>query len=308
MGAIDLRDFEFEGHGVRMTIRDDEPWFVLSDICRVLEIRNPRDAAARLDEDERGVVITDAPSKNQHGDFGSFQREMTTVNESGLYSLILTSRKAAAKRFKKWVTAEVLPTLRRTGAYVMTPEDEDLPSLADGKVFGIKVAKVNAAARMISVANAIYGPEAARALWEAEPGLPRLSTKTLSALAGTAEDDPVGCFRHLMRAATGGGQPIAKVLSLALHDRLAARGLKDFGIAVDPQEAPGYVAFANQNAFLARHFADTQWIGDWRVALAQLPGARPSRGNIGFGATTSRAVLVSRGEVLALLNPATTLN
>ena len=286
MSAIDLRDFEFEGHGVRMAIRDDEPWFVLSDICRVLEIRNPRDAAARLDDDEKGVGNTDTLGGPQ---------EVTIVNESGLYSLILTSRKPAAKRFKKWVTAEVLPTLRRTGAYVMTPEDEDLPSLADGKVFGIKVAKVNAAARMISVANAIYGPEAARALWEAEPGLPRLSAKALSSLAGTAEDDPVGCFRHLMRAATGGGQTMAKVLSLAMHDRLAARSLKDFGIAVDPQEAPGYVAFANQNAFLARHFADTQWIGDWRVALAQLPGARPSRGNITFGATTSRAVLVSRG-------------
>ncbi|TIT24487.1 MAG: hypothetical protein E5W70_03585 [Mesorhizobium sp.] len=280
-----------------MTVRDDEPWFVLSDVCRVLDIGNVGNAAGRLDDDERSSI------RNPDVTSAGGNPNITIINESGLYSLILTSRKPAAKRFKKWVTAEVLPALRRSGAYVMTAEDEDLPSLADGKVFGMRVAKINAAARMISVANSIYGPAAARALWETEPGLPKLSQKAVSVLAGTADDDPVGCFHHLMRAAAGNGRTIGQVMSLAIHDRLAARGMKEFGIVIDPQEAPGMIAVANQHPFLARHFAETQWIGDWRIALAQLPGAKPSRGGIAFGTVVTKAVLISRGEVLALLNP-----
>ena len=73
---------------------------MLADVCRVLEIANPRDAASRLD-DEKVVVSTDTPGGVQ---------EMTVVNASGLWSLVLTSRKAVAKRFKKWVMADVLPT------------------------------------------------------------------------------------------------------------------------------------------------------------------------------------------------------
>ncbi|ATI12612.1 MULTISPECIES: phage antirepressor Ant [Acetobacter] len=100
--------FDFEGHTVRTINRDGVVLWVLTDVCSVLDIRNSRDAANRLDDDERGVAITDTLGGSQ---------EMTVINESGLYSLVLTSRKAAAKRFKKWVTAEVLPALRRTGTY-----------------------------------------------------------------------------------------------------------------------------------------------------------------------------------------------
>lgn len=107
--------FSFENAAVRAMKRDGDPWFVLSDVCRVLEIGNPSDAARRLDEDEKGVDNIDT--------LGGAQ-EMTVVNESGLYSLILTSRKPAAKRFKKWVTAEVLPAIRRDGQYRATPSDD----------------------------------------------------------------------------------------------------------------------------------------------------------------------------------------
>lgn len=291
MGLPEIRDYQFEGEAVRMHVLNDEPWFVLADVCRVLEIRNVTQAAARLDEDERSML-----------NIGR-QGEAIIVNESGLYSLILSSRKPAARRFKKWVTAEVLPTLRRTGAYVMAPGDENLPELADGKVFGMKVAKVNAAARLISVANAIYGPEAARALWEAEGGLPQLSSKTISALAGTAEDDPVGCFRHLIRFAAGNGRSVGQVLSLAMHDKMAARMLPALGMIADPVEAKGFLAVANDHPFLAEVFSQTQWLADWKIALAQLPGARPSRGNIAFGTHVSAAVLIPRATVLSLLSP-----
>lgn len=91
-------------------VRDDdgEPWVFLIDVCRIVGIKNSRDAAARLDEDEKGVVTTDTLGGPQ---------VFAIVNESGLYSLILTSRKPEAKRFKKWVTAEVLPSIRKTGSY-----------------------------------------------------------------------------------------------------------------------------------------------------------------------------------------------
>jgi len=288
-----IQNFDFEGTGVRTQLQNDEPWFVLSDVCRVLEIKNARDASLRLDDDEKGVGIVDTLGGNQ---------EMTIVNESGLYSLILTSRKAAAKRFKKWVTSEVLPTLRRTGVYIMSPDDEDLPSIADGKVFGLKVSKVNAAARLISVANAIYGPDAARALWEAERGLPNISNKALSALAGTAEDDPIGCFRHLMRAAAGQGRSLGDRLFAAMSDPSEGRKVQVCGVLVGPVGAIGFVAIANAHPFLARHFADTQWIGDWKIAIAQLPGATPSRTNLQFGPVKSKAVLISKAEILKLLN------
>ncbi|MBK3732924.1 hypothetical protein GAY29_07340 [Azospirillum brasilense] len=100
--------FAFEGVAVRIVDHVGDPRFVLADVCRVLEIGNSRDAAARLDDDEKGVGIIDTPGGAQ---------TFTVINESGLYSLILTSRKPAAKRFKKWVTAEVLLTIRKAGAY-----------------------------------------------------------------------------------------------------------------------------------------------------------------------------------------------
>lgn len=104
-----LQVFETEDHHDFRTIdRDGEPWCVLADVCRSLEIGNPSDAAKRLDDDEKGVVSIDTLGGRQ---------TVIIINESGLYSLILTSRKESAKRFKKWVTAEVLPTIRKTGSY-----------------------------------------------------------------------------------------------------------------------------------------------------------------------------------------------
>lgn len=106
-----LSTFDFEEHPVR-AFQDDQgnAWFVAADICAALTIGNSRMATDRLDDDEKGVSSIDTPSGMQ---------EMTIINESGLYSLILGSRKPEAKRFKKWVTSEVLPSIRKTGAYSM---------------------------------------------------------------------------------------------------------------------------------------------------------------------------------------------
>jgi len=102
-------EFQFDSkQPLRVLDRDGETWFVLVDVCLALGIANSRDAVSRLDDDERGVANTDT--------LGG-QQSVTIVSEAGLYSLILSSRKSKAKPFKRWVTHEVLPTLRRTGEY-----------------------------------------------------------------------------------------------------------------------------------------------------------------------------------------------
>ena len=108
---MQIQKFNFDGEEIRVS-HDEQgnPWFVANDVCAVLEIVNSRDALTRLDDDEKGVVSTYTLGGEQ---------EQSSINESGLYSLVLSSRKPEAKRFKKWVTAEVLPTLRKTGSYTM---------------------------------------------------------------------------------------------------------------------------------------------------------------------------------------------
>lgn len=83
-------------------------WFVANDVCAALAIANPRNVVERLDEDEKGVHSVDTLGGKQ---------EMNCINESGVYSLVLTSRKPSAKKFKKWLTSEVLPSIRKTGSY-----------------------------------------------------------------------------------------------------------------------------------------------------------------------------------------------
>ncbi|WP_368124796.1 Bro-N domain-containing protein [Bacteroides cellulosilyticus] len=97
---------------VRTRIINDESWFVGKDVCNALGFANHKDALSRLDSDERdGVGITDPMGRSQ---------EVTVINESGLYHLIFQSRKPEARAFRKWVTNDVLPSIRRTGSYSST--------------------------------------------------------------------------------------------------------------------------------------------------------------------------------------------
>ncbi|GAN65976.1 prophage antirepressor [Acetobacter orientalis NRIC 0481] len=115
-----ISTLNFEGTPIRITDVGGDPWFLLSDVCVVLEIRNHRHAAARLDPDEKGVVSNDTLGGPQ---------KTAVINESGLYTLTFDSRKPAAKRFRKWVTSEVLPSIRRTGSYhVAQPADVSPPA------------------------------------------------------------------------------------------------------------------------------------------------------------------------------------
>jgi prophage antirepressor-like protein len=100
-----LQVFKFKNHDVRMIDKNGEPWWVLKDVCNVLDLRNPSMLADRLDDDERAKF-----------NLGR-QGETNIINESGLYNVILRSDKPEAKAFKRWVTHEVLPSIRKTGGY-----------------------------------------------------------------------------------------------------------------------------------------------------------------------------------------------
>lgn len=109
----ELQVFTYQNNDVRTIERDGEPWFVLKDICEVLALGSPHKVAERLDEDERNQIpVIDSIGR---------QQETTVINKSGLYNVILRSDKPEAKPFRKWVTSEVLPSIRKHGAY-MTPE------------------------------------------------------------------------------------------------------------------------------------------------------------------------------------------
>lgn len=96
---------------IRMVMVDDEPMFCLIDVCRALEIKNATDVAKRLDEDELTRL-----------NLGGRAGESNFITESGLYAVIVRSDKPNAKKFRKWVTSEVLPTIRKTGGYVNNDE------------------------------------------------------------------------------------------------------------------------------------------------------------------------------------------
>ena len=114
-----LVPLHFERADIRMIVRDGEPWWVLADLCAALEISNPRQVASRMDEDEKSAVtLSDGRSAQR--------REMTIVNEPGLYFVIGRSRQAVkagtpAHRFRRWVAHDVLPSIRKHGMYPPPP-------------------------------------------------------------------------------------------------------------------------------------------------------------------------------------------
>ena len=131
-----LKIFEFANDKqVRVVINEQEgePWFVAKDVCEILEFGNYRQAlTTHLDEDEKGVQKMDTPGGMQ---------DMTIVSESGLYTLIMRSNKPEAKKFRKWVTSEVLPSIRKTGMYATPAKVEDILNNPDAFIETLKAFK-----------------------------------------------------------------------------------------------------------------------------------------------------------------------
>ncbi|MEH2148246.1 BRO-N domain-containing protein [Nostoc sp.] len=123
-----LSVFNFESHEIRFVGTADDPWWVAKDICEALGIKNDRQATGRLDDNEKDVTLVDTLGGKQ---------QTTTVNESGLWSLVLASRKPETKRFKKWLTSEVIPAICKTGSYsaiAPTQPQPQLPSTANARL------------------------------------------------------------------------------------------------------------------------------------------------------------------------------
>ena len=121
-----MQIFEYQGNEVRTIQHGDEVWWVLKDVCRVLSLSTPHKVAERLEEDERNLIpLIDSMGRTQKN---------TIVNEPGLYSVILRSDKPEAKTFKRWVTHEVLPSIRKTGAYNVGQELTDEEKMAHGLI------------------------------------------------------------------------------------------------------------------------------------------------------------------------------
>lgn len=121
-----IKTFDFKSDAgellasVRTVQIDQSPWFFAVDVCQALGLTNPAMALLAVDDED----------KTEHNDYLGSGRKPMLVNESGLYTLILKSRKKQAKRFKRWVTSEVLPSIRMTGSYSITPSN-DLPDFSD---------------------------------------------------------------------------------------------------------------------------------------------------------------------------------
>lgn len=133
-----LQVFSYEGNEVRTVKKGSDILWILKDVCGILGIEKYRDAAARLDDDEREPLLVDTLGGRQ---------EMIAVTESGLYSIILLSRKPEAKKFKRWVTHEVLPTIRKHGAYVTPAKLEELMNDPDSWIKVLTALKEERAAK-----------------------------------------------------------------------------------------------------------------------------------------------------------------
>lgn len=102
---------------VRTVTKDGEPWFVAADVCRALGLEQVTNTIRRLDDDEKALISIKGISKGND--------QVSIVNEPGLYSLVLGSRKPEAKNFKRWITHDVIPAIRKTGSYTIAPSIED---------------------------------------------------------------------------------------------------------------------------------------------------------------------------------------
>jgi prophage antirepressor-like protein len=140
-----FRTFFYQGHQIRTAEHNGETWWVASDVCKVLDIENVTQSVARLDSDEVcSTYIIDSLGRKQ---------EMCIVNEPGLYTLILGSRKPEAKVFKRWVTHEVIPCIRKTGSYSLPQQEPAEPQQEPAKPQQQPVSEVSLQAYMLALSK-----------------------------------------------------------------------------------------------------------------------------------------------------------
>ncbi|MGL4490511.1 MAG: BRO-N domain-containing protein [Rhizobiaceae bacterium] len=246
-----LTNFAFEEHLVRLIMIDDQPWFIATDICRILDINQATRAVEKLDDDEKGVTSIHTLGGKQ---------EVLTVSEGGLYTIILRSRAATtpgsvAHRFRRWVTAEVLPAIRRTGSYGVVPPE---PVLIDQE------APLMARVEAVKVAARLFGRERARGLWDSL-GPPTVPPAPPS-VADTAPED---CLQHLLGHEPAGSSIQAMIIA-AVSSKAMESALRNLGIRM---EKDGFVVAAS-HPVMRQIYAGSRWHGGgWSRALRCLSGA-----------------------------------
>ncbi|WP_303229193.1 BRO-N domain-containing protein [Comamonas kerstersii] len=216
----DITPFNFGAHAVRVITRNNQPWFVANDVCQALGYTNPRKAVAdHLDDDEKGVTSSDTLGGKQ---------QLTIISESGLYALILRSRKPEARKFAKWVTSEVLPTIRKTGSYQSNTQSQrtalahQLASQATAQVFDTVFR---------AVMDGSFNPSLDRLLLSFTPGGPNGEhTPQATTLPHNAIVTTVPHFIRAVASDLAITTPDLTSLALACTQRLASRTCRPQGV------------------------------------------------------------------------------
>lgn len=255
-----LQTFDFDENPVRVIEKDGTPWFVAADVARVLEYDSAKDACRCLDDDERGRHIVPTPSGDQ---------EMTVINESGLYHLVIVSRKPEAKRFRKWVTGEVLPAIRKTGSYVL-PSDDGEGDNGD-RTDVLPDRSTSQWLKMIRETRLLYGRNAAREMWARSP-LPKIGFETPDCISQTSsEETGRRCLAILTDAAVSDGSTVRDLVRRNDDETLKRYGMRFFYL--DGQK---YLAVLNGHSFLDKVFRTTAFAaGKYRHALRGIKGVLP---------------------------------
>lgn len=269
----DIQVFDFEDNAVRVIDIDGEPWFVAADVARVLDIKNSRDAVADLDDDEKGVATTDTLGGRQ---------EMRIINESGLYNLIFRSRKPEAKKFRKWVTAEVLPSIRKTGAYVDPGVD---CRTADGELPDRTFAQWIS---LVRETRLLFGRAAARDVWARSPlpaPSPIFRENKDAVAAAFDENSGYDALRLILSMDTADG------ILRDLIDRRNEKAMKQAGVRFFYKDGVEYLSIACVcfRRVVAGAIFDN---GGLSRALLCLPGSFVQKNSVRFGANVCHPVVV----------------
>ena len=205
-----LIPFEYEGKSVRVVNKEGEPWWVAKDVCDILGLTDARKSVNLLDKDERNSIpVADSMARMQNTNI---------INEPGLYSLILRSRKPEAKAFKRWITHEVLPSIRQKGEYV-APETQSVPDAIEAALINeiealppieraklqIVMNKPDFSERLAIVAESKLTEEVNAMLQNSDPALSPKRLPTKSKTAGTNGqfmDDAELCEKLLISIVT----------------------------------------------------------------------------------------------------------
>lgn len=251
-----VANFDFEGNLQRVVIKDGEPWFVVVDVCRILGIKNSRDAIERLDDDEKGVGSTDTLGGEQ---------VVQVVSEGGWNTIVLRSRAAVtpgtiAHRYRRWITGVVLPQIRKTGHYgePRQPMRADIPDVDPD-------ASLSARVGAVSVATRLYGKHAGRALWE-QLGLPRLVSETIE----SAGEDDRAALERILEHRPDDRASIREWLADAMAGDIdAAEALLHHGVKAAPEAGGFYIG--QSHPAIVGIFKGTAWAdGSFKASLKRL--------------------------------------